>query len=259
MIKFFRNIRKSLLKEGKTSSYFRYAIGEILLVMVGILLALQVNTWNQNRINSTKERAYLIGIESDLKSQLVLMENTDNVYDSLLSNASSLLIDFQELNSVEKIPNLNKRISYLMWDTSLREINTSFTELISTGNINLIKNKSLRTLIIKYYQYSEMSNNTTNTNTKNVFYGSVFPILTDIAIINPSDFDMKIEGITQYNFSESLVREQQLQLKNPTVQKKLIKAISLKIVGTTSNKRSVNSTIDGAKILLEEIQKELKK
>jgi len=49
MIKFFRNIRKSLLMENKTSKYLKYAIGEIVLVVIGILIALQVNNWNQER------------------------------------------------------------------------------------------------------------------------------------------------------------------------------------------------------------------
>ncbi len=47
MIKFFRNIRKTLLTEGKTSKYFKYAIGEIVLVVIGILIALQINNWNE--------------------------------------------------------------------------------------------------------------------------------------------------------------------------------------------------------------------
>lgn len=46
MIKFFRHIRQKLISEGKTRKYFQYAIGEILLVMIGILLAIQVNNWN---------------------------------------------------------------------------------------------------------------------------------------------------------------------------------------------------------------------
>lgn len=49
MLKFFRNIRQSLLNEGKTSKYFKYAIGEIILVVVGILIALQINNWNERR------------------------------------------------------------------------------------------------------------------------------------------------------------------------------------------------------------------
>jgi len=51
MIKFFRQIRKTLISENKTGKYFKYAIGEILLVVIGILIAFSINTWNQNRIN----------------------------------------------------------------------------------------------------------------------------------------------------------------------------------------------------------------
>ena len=49
MIKFFRKIRQNLLSEGKTGKYFKYAIGEIVLVVIGILIALQINNWNEGR------------------------------------------------------------------------------------------------------------------------------------------------------------------------------------------------------------------
>ena len=49
MINFFRKIRKQLANENKFQKYFRYAFGEILLVVIGILIALQVNNWNENR------------------------------------------------------------------------------------------------------------------------------------------------------------------------------------------------------------------
>ena len=54
MIKFFRKIRQNLIIENKTSKYFKYAIGEIILVVIGILIALQINNWNENR-NKTDE------------------------------------------------------------------------------------------------------------------------------------------------------------------------------------------------------------
>jgi len=50
MIKLFRNIRQNLLNEGKTTKYFKYAIGEIILVVIGILIALSINNWNVSRI-----------------------------------------------------------------------------------------------------------------------------------------------------------------------------------------------------------------
>ena len=54
MIKFFKRIRQNLLLEGKTGKYLKYAIGEIVLVMIGILLALQVNNWNEKRKQGVK-------------------------------------------------------------------------------------------------------------------------------------------------------------------------------------------------------------
>ena len=59
MIKFFRKIRYDLMEKNKTGKYLKYVIGEIILVMIGILLALQVNNWNQERISSKNELALL--------------------------------------------------------------------------------------------------------------------------------------------------------------------------------------------------------
>lgn len=70
MIKFFRNIRKNLLNEGKTSKYFKYAIGEIVLVVLGILIALQINNWNIERTDKIRETKYLKNIKLDLQKDL---------------------------------------------------------------------------------------------------------------------------------------------------------------------------------------------
>ena len=67
MIKFFRNIRQNLLNEGKTSKYFKYAIGEIILVVIGILIALSINTWNEER----KERAIIKSVLKNIRYDLI--------------------------------------------------------------------------------------------------------------------------------------------------------------------------------------------
>jgi hypothetical protein len=66
MIKFFRKIRQNLLMDNKTKKYFKYALGEIVLVVIGILIALSINNWNEERKNKIKESVYLEGIKSDL-------------------------------------------------------------------------------------------------------------------------------------------------------------------------------------------------
>ncbi|MBK9737565.1 MAG: hypothetical protein IPO92_22455 [Saprospiraceae bacterium] len=67
MIKFFRHIRQKLIAEGKLVNYLKYVIGEIVLVMIGILLAVQLNNWNENRKNRIFEKEILSQIRSNLE------------------------------------------------------------------------------------------------------------------------------------------------------------------------------------------------
>lgn len=71
MIKLFRNIRQNLLSEGKTTRYLKYAIGEIILVVIGILIALQINNWNEGRKENFKQRSVLSNLLLDIKSDSV--------------------------------------------------------------------------------------------------------------------------------------------------------------------------------------------
>ena len=75
MLKFFRKIRKKLIAEKKISNYILYAIGEIVLVVIGILIALAINNANENSIKNKKEQAYLIGLKNEFEtSKLKLQE-----------------------------------------------------------------------------------------------------------------------------------------------------------------------------------------
>ena len=67
MIKFFRRIRQNLLMENKTGKYFKYAMGEIILVVIGILIALSINNWNENLLAQKKEETVLFKLVEDLK------------------------------------------------------------------------------------------------------------------------------------------------------------------------------------------------
>ena len=95
MIKFFRKIRQNLLMENKTGKYFKYAIGEIVLVVIGILIALSINNWNENRKNKTLVDTY----------KKSLIENLAK--DSL--NVHNKLIKINE--DLEKIENFEYRVS----------------------------------------------------------------------------------------------------------------------------------------------------
>ena len=91
MIKFFRKIRQNLLSEGKTGKYFKYAFGEIVLVVIGILIALQINNWNENRKNYAKSKNYLTEIESDLKKDTINFNSGIETLNELIADEEWVL------------------------------------------------------------------------------------------------------------------------------------------------------------------------
>ena len=106
MIKFFRTIRKSLLMENKTSKYFKYAIGEIVLVVIGILIALQINTWNIEKNNQNTLKQFLVEFKEelrlnikDLKIDIETIVTEKEIKDKLLKNKR---LDTIPLDSLEK-------------------------------------------------------------------------------------------------------------------------------------------------------------
>ena len=91
MLKFFRSIRKGLLSEGKTSKYFKYAIGEIILVVLGILIALQLNTWNQNRQDRIQEQQILVQLLNEYENNLIQMNQKIFIRNETILSAYKLL------------------------------------------------------------------------------------------------------------------------------------------------------------------------
>ncbi|WP_242130587.1 DUF6090 family protein [Aestuariivivens marinum] len=193
MIKFFRKIRKNLLMENKTAKYLKYAIGEIVLVVIGILIALQINNWNEFRIKRQKEIVNLIEIKNDLENDL----NTELVpgisFYSQANKELSRLRDFY-LNKAT-IPK-DSLMKYFLnnqseWYFILNK--GAYENLKSTG-IDIISNDSLRNKISSLYSngYPELEN---RDNIIKQFYDNEFrPILSDNIILYDStlsqnDFD----------------------------------------------------------------------
>tara|TARA_R110000823_G_scaffold294628_2_gene413567 strand:- start:259 stop:591 length:333 start_codon:yes stop_codon:yes gene_type:complete len=67
MIKFFRKIRQNLLSEGKTGKYLKYAFGEIILVVIGILIALGISNWNENRKNNNETTDFINRLTEEIE------------------------------------------------------------------------------------------------------------------------------------------------------------------------------------------------
>ena len=75
MIKFFRKIRYNLMSENKTGKYFKYAIGEIILVVIGILIALSINSWNQNRLDQLDKKEILSKLQIEFQANKNILQD----------------------------------------------------------------------------------------------------------------------------------------------------------------------------------------
>tara|TARA_R110002033_G_scaffold162440_2_gene199123 strand:+ start:2451 stop:3236 length:786 start_codon:yes stop_codon:yes gene_type:complete len=155
MIKFFRHIRKTYLMENKTGKYFKYAIGEILLVMIGILLALAVNNWNNQRSNRQLEVKYLLGLKADLQYNLINLEEFMDERKVKIISAMRVL----EMSIPKGAKELNTMDSIIWqvfrWKKFVPRSNT-MNELLGSGNLSLIQNDSIKALMQNIEQSYEI-------------------------------------------------------------------------------------------------------
>lgn len=150
MIQLFKKIRKKLIAEKRLVNYLAYAIGEILLIVIGILLALQFNNKNQEQENTKKERGYLISIVEDIEFQKSILKDMKRHSLELIEVAKSIIKDYNTEQSFLKIDSLNSKLNFLIETYIFPNTNNTDSELVSSGQLNLISDKSLSIDIINY-------------------------------------------------------------------------------------------------------------
>jgi hypothetical protein len=143
MIKFFRKIRQNLLMENKTGKYFKYAIGEIVLVVIGILIALSINNWNENRKDGIKEQVVLKQLKEDYLSNLSQLEEKMTTRTNIINSGLRILSAFDQPDRVVR-DSLIKNIATITSDPTFDPIQN---DLVSSGNLRLIKDEKLKRLL----------------------------------------------------------------------------------------------------------------
>jgi uncharacterized membrane-anchored protein YhcB (DUF1043 family) len=133
MIQLFKKIRKKLIAEKRLVNYLAYAIGEILLVVIGILLALQFNNKNQEQENTKKERGYLISIVEDIEFQKSILKDMKRHSLESIEVAKSIIKDYNTEQSFLKIDSLNSKLNFLIETYIFPNTNNTDSELVSSG------------------------------------------------------------------------------------------------------------------------------
>jgi hypothetical protein len=147
MIKFFRKIRQKLLSEGNTGKYLKYAVGETVLVVIGILIALSINNWNEQRKKNNQEQQLLDALKTEIKENIQDLKIV-NVEHVLANDAANILFGLYSSNaenvSTDSIQNLIRQTEKnYTYDPSLGNLKS----IISSGQLGYISNSELKSLL----------------------------------------------------------------------------------------------------------------
>jgi len=153
MIQFFRKIRQQLIRQNNMGKYFKYAIGEIILVVIGILIALQINNWNEHRklLNTEKETIASLKLEF----QKNLAELDAHIKDTkAIINAGNVLLnhtgpdyEFGSLKRVDSLISMTPRMA--VWDPSLYTL----SDIKTSGKLSNLSNEELKIALIAWESF----------------------------------------------------------------------------------------------------------
>ncbi|WP_163706905.1 DUF6090 family protein [Mangrovibacterium lignilyticum] len=141
-MKFFRKIRQSLLSDGKTVRYLKYAIGEITLVVIGILIALSINNWNQNRLVQKEEMGYYKNIKRQLIEDSDIITNNIN-FNRFYYKQYQYAIELIENDDRSNLDSLAVITINLLEYSDFHQETNAYQALVNSGEIKIINNQAI--------------------------------------------------------------------------------------------------------------------
>lgn len=253
MIKFFRKIRQNLISEGKTVKYLKYAIGEIVLVVIGILIALAVNNWNQEKKDHRLGRDYLSRIHSNLVQDTINFRSIINSNNALREDIKSL---FDTL--YHGIHNINQ-VKYMgaIYDKALDQVfspnDNTYKGMVSSGALGLIQNLELKEEIVDLYsEYDQKRALFTGIGQWMITVATAETIQTDFIKFNDgvSDIFTKPEMLNENDFSF-------LNDKEDPRFKMFVKAVSATAFNQSASNGYYLELIHSCETVLQHIEQEL--
>ena len=220
MIKLFRNIRQQVLSEGKTGKYLKYAIGEIILVVIGILIALGINNWNHERAEIQQEKIALHNLIVDLEEQSGLLKTYIEEEKEFYKSGLYVCAHYARHHAFLINDTLLSKFNLLAFRRTFVPVNTTFQELVSTGSIGLIRNAQLKRRIMQHYNELERISLVTAYNNTNLVDGLYNPVLfAQTVFVHKFRYETE-----EFNRLLQNIREDQLRLFNPASLKNLYEA-----------------------------------
>ena len=256
MIQLFKKIRRKLLVEKRLSNYIIYAIGEVLLVVIGIVLAIQFSNWNDKRSEIKKEIWYLDNIADDMFYQKDGLLDLKTSFEETLEVSKDLLLEYSKTKSYVTIDSLSKKLNQLMHTYNYPNIDNTYRELLSSGQVSLIENKDLYSEVIGFYLYTSEIEYQFKTNEEQVFYGEVYSILIKYSEIDLTDYTTNNDLLFEDEEVQNLIKSQLITTKG---KQELTNAIKNKIIILSDYLLTVDESIEDVDRMMAAIDDEIDK
>jgi len=196
MFRFFRKIRRDILAEsplGKGSSgwaqrlgkYILYAIGEIVLVVIGILIALQLNNYSEYRKEREDEKNLLKSLSQEIGWDIMQIENNTKLSKARLKRLDSTLQLLQNVDDLNTSRFIEESFQFVV-DQYFKSNSGIFDEAVSSGKMSYIQNESLRQNIFDYYRTAQESD--TDRTTRQITDEEITPLFVETLFMNPEGF-----------------------------------------------------------------------
>jgi len=247
MIKFFRKIRQRLLTENKFSKYLIYAIGEIILVVIGILIALNINNWNENRKAQKNELKILNQLNTDLKENYIEIKAIKN--ELLFANkATEELLSFLNSNN-DELDSIPLKIQQIDKNPIFNNANTTYKN-IENNNQVIISEDSLRIHITLIYE-EDFSNIHRR---ENIFNTNFFPLFKQQLREN-----FRISSRVSENYGKVYDNYLPINLSQLKQNDIFINTLSEIYTFRKVRLKFINQSIDNLEKLIQDIDNEIKK
>jgi hypothetical protein len=249
VIRAFRKIREHYLKNNNSGRYLKYAIGEVILVVVGILLALQINSCKQEIVEAKAEKIYLKNLKVDLIKELNDIDIQLEFEQKQYNMVSGLLKDYYEDSDFTLDSVFFNSSSRLIGRKTFNKNDPTYTALLSTGDISLLKDDDFKNSLFEYYQKLEQLENILNNN--NVFF--VDQIYKPI-ILNNSYYYRQENG-----WNSRLYNTAKKQLEKDNIELLIVNSISQRAVISENNTKYLETLKNQTHIIIDMIDKILEK
>ncbi len=178
MFKFFNRIRRNLLMEGKIFNYMKYAVGEIILVVIGILIALQINTWNELKKQRSEELSTLRNIRSDFTNAIQEFEENNKFREQIISTTTALYNHIQNNQNNFTKRHMDSLLAVLLINPTYNGQSETLNILFNSGKINIISNDSIKNALVLWPQQVEDITED-EIYSSNILYNVLLPVIKE--------------------------------------------------------------------------------